>query len=137
MREPVLKDLYLFGALSRLRIGKILSLDWQNVNLEQRLIIVANSQGFSTKSGACRIVPMNIAVLEILAQRQHTKGFCNAVFHREGIRLQHSFAQHKYKEYVRRAKLTHDLHFHSLRHVFATWLVQGGMNIYEVQKLPK
>ncbi|MBI5475218.1 MAG: tyrosine-type recombinase/integrase [Ignavibacteriales bacterium] len=32
-------------------------------------------------------------------------------------------------------QLNSKLHFHSLRHTFATWLVQDGVNIYEVQKL--
>jgi site-specific recombinase XerD len=31
--------------------------------------------------------------------------------------------------------LSDKLHFHSLRHTFATWLVQSGVGIYEVQKL--
>lgn len=135
VREPVLKDLFLFAALTGLRLGEILSLDWQRVNLERRLIVVANSAGFSTKSGKCRIVPMNNAVLEILTRSEITRDFCDAVFHLKGIRLKHSYAQHKFKEYVRQAKLNDDLRFHSLRHTFATWLVQGGVNIYEVQKL--
>jgi site-specific recombinase XerD len=31
--------------------------------------------------------------------------------------------------------LPEDLHFHSLRHGFATLLVQSGVSLYEVQKL--
>lgn len=31
--------------------------------------------------------------------------------------------------------LSVDLHFHSLRRTFATWLAQNGAGIYEVQKL--
>ena len=34
-----------------------------------------------------------------------------------------------------KTELNNKLHFHSLRHTFATWLVQDGVNIYEVQKL--
>jgi site-specific recombinase XerD len=41
-----------------------------------------------------------------------------------------------FKKYVRRAKLSNGhLHFHSLRHTFASWLVQKGATLYEVQKL--
>jgi integrase len=135
VKEPVLKDVYIFAALTGLRLGEILSLDWQRVNLERRMIVVANSAGFSTKTGKSRVVPMNNAVLEILVRREATKGTCDAVFHLGGTRLKHSYVQHNFKRYVRRAKLNDDLRFHSLRHTFATWLVQGGVNIYEVQKL--
>ncbi len=31
--------------------------------------------------------------------------------------------------------MSEKLHFHSLRHTFATWLVQEGVSIYEVQQL--
>ncbi len=135
VREPVLKDVYIFAALTGLRLGEILSLDWERVNLERRMIVVANSAGFSTKTGKSRVVPMNNAVLEILTRRVATRGSCDAVFHLDGKRLKHSYVQHNFKRYVRRANLNDDLRFHSLRHTFATWLVQGGVNIYEVQKL--
>ena len=135
VQEPVLKDVYIFAALTGLRLGEILNLDWQRVNLERRMIVVANSAGFSTKTGKARVVPMNNAVLEIMVRREATKGSCDAVFHLGGRRLKHSYVQHNFKRYVRRAKLNDELRFHSLRHTFATWLVQGGVNIYEVQKL--
>lgn len=45
------------------------------------------------------------------------------------------FIVHKFKKLVRMAKLNDELHFHSLRHSFATWLVQKGVSIYQVSKL--
>ncbi len=45
------------------------------------------------------------------------------------------WVQHLFKRYVRDLKLPERLHFHSLRHTFASWLVQDGATLYEVQKL--
>ena len=45
------------------------------------------------------------------------------------------FVSKRFKIHARRVGLREDLHFHSLRHTFATWLVQEGVSIYEVQKL--
>jgi len=78
---------------------------------------------------------MSNAVFEMMAQRAVTKGFSESVFHSGGTGLKHSFVQRKFKRYVRQSGLNDALKFHSLRHTFATWLVQGGVNIYEVQKL--
>lgn len=38
-------------------------------------------------------------------------------------------------QYVHKLGLNEKLHFHSLRHTFASWLVQNGVSLYEVQKL--
>jgi site-specific recombinase XerD len=46
------------------------------------------------------------------------------------------WVSHKFKYYVYEARFSDDrLHFHSLRHTFASWLVQDGVSLYEVQKL--
>lgn len=42
---------------------------------------------------------------------------------------------HNFKKYVLKANINPKLHFHSLRHTFASWLVQKGISIYGVCKL--
>ena len=41
----------------------------------------------------------------------------------------------RFKQYIQRMEIDHSLHFHILRHTFASWLVQAGVPIYEVQAL--
>lgn len=57
------------------------------------------------------------------------------VFDRNGGRKTGSYIAHMFKKFVRKAGLNERLHFHSLRHTFATCLVQSGVSIYEIQKL--
>ena len=41
----------------------------------------------------------------------------------------------KFKYYISKMDIDQSLHFHILRHTFASWLVQSGVPIYEVQLL--
>ena len=135
VREQHLKELFLFAALTGLRQGEILNLEWTSIDLEHRLIFVVNSNGFLTKSGKCRVVPMSDYVFEMLSRRGLAREFSDKVFHRQGKKLTQSYVEHKFKRYLREVGLNDDLRFHSLRHTFATWLVQSGVGLYEVQKL--
>jgi site-specific recombinase XerD len=66
-----------------------------------------------------------------MAQRESS----DLVFARRGFQIGESFVSHRFKEYVRMAGLDERLHWHSLRHTFASWLVQDGVSLYAVQKL--
>ena len=67
----------------------------------------------------------------MLARRKEN-AISELVFHEKGRGLDR---KKLFKAYVIAAGLNDRLHFHSLRHTFATWLVQSGVGIYEVQKL--
>jgi len=135
VKEPLLRDLFTFAALTGLRQGEILSLRWSDVDLDQKVIFVANSASFSTKSGKCRTVPMNETVFRLLARLQASVHQPQHIFEREGKVLTQSYVSHKFKRYVRAAGLSEALKFHSLRHTFATWLAKRAASLYEVQTL--
>lgn len=134
VREPVLRDIYLFAVLTGMRQGEILKLSWSNVDFEHKLIQVASSGRFLTKTGKVRSIPMSDAVFELLSRRSLTSTG-QYVFHKDGFPVTASYVCHKFKKYVRKLGLSEGFRFHSLRHTFATWLVQDGVPIYEVQKL--
>jgi site-specific recombinase XerD len=79
-------------------------------------------------------VPINEVLRGLLLQKlQNRVG--EYIFSLGGSPIKPDFFTHKFKEAVRAAKLPEKLHVHSLRHTFATWLVQGGISIYEIQRL--
>jgi site-specific recombinase XerD len=135
VEEPVLKDVFLFAVLTGTRQGEILNLQWADIDFEQKIITISSTQRFATKTGNCRKVPMSETVLELLSRRQLTASFSPFVFHRKDLQLLPSYVQHKLKGYARKLGLSEKVRFDSLRHTFATWLVQEGVSIYEVQKL--
>jgi integrase len=133
--EPILRDLFILAALTGLRQGEILNLRWTDVDLGQKVILVANSAHFLTKSGRCRTVAMHEEVFSLLTRLRSTVQNAQYVFEKAGRPLTQSFVSHKFKRYVRAAGLPESLKFHSLRHTFATWLVQRSASLYEVQTL--
>ena len=134
VEDPDLRDLYICAVSTGLRLGELSSLQWTNVDFERGVINIRNSEQFTTKSGRNRTVPMNAQVLSIMQERQSRAG-SELVFHRNGRRMTKEYVSKGFRYYANKAALDKRLHFHSLRHTFASWLVAEGVSLYEVQKL--
>jgi site-specific recombinase XerD len=70
-----------------------------------------------------------------LLNARHGKSTSEYVFTLNDKQINAGWVTHRFKKYIRRAGLNDRLKFHSLRHTFATWLVQRGSTLFEVQKL--
>ncbi len=127
------RDLVTFAVCTMMRSGEIVSLTWDSVDLKRRLILVENRSDFRVKTTRPRVVPMNDWVFKFLATRARETGFVFTF--PDGRKLNVGYAGRKFKKFVRAAGLSERIHFHSLRHTGASWLVQDGVSIYAVQKL--
>ena len=134
INENWLKEIIVFAVLTGMRRGEILNLRWQDIDLQQKTIHIQSNPTFRTKQGKHRVIPMNEIVFNLLTGRK-VNSSCEYTFHLDGRKINDDYVTKKLKRYIRDSHLDGRLHFHSLRHTFATWLVQGGVNIYEVQKL--
>src|SRR5258708_37802793 len=132
--EKWFKDLVIMAVSTGLRRGELLNLQWKNVDFQRKLIHIQSDANFHTKQGKKRIVPLSDDALRILWAR-FDKMKSDFVFAQNGFKILESNATHKFKAYIKKAGLGQELHFHSLRHTFASWLVQDGVSLYEVQKL--
>jgi len=135
IKEQWLKDLILFTVTTGLRRAEVLNCQWKDVELDRRLVHIHSTPTFRVKCGKRRTIPLNGVATQILLAKRSRNESGDYVFTLNGRRLLPGFLTHKFKNYVCLAGLTRKLHFHSLRHTFATWLVQDGVSIYEVQKL--
>jgi integrase len=133
IKDQWFKDLITFAALTGLRRGEIINLRWRDVDFQRRLIYVQSTDTFTTKTGKRRTVPMNETVYQLLCSKSSSGG--ELVFTFDGSAIRPDLVTRKFRFAVRKAGLDRGLHFHSLRHTFATWLVQGSVGIYQVQKL--
>ena len=61
---------------------------------------------------------------------------CKNVFSKSGgIKFNNDYVTKNFKKAVRKAELNDKVHFHTLRHSFASRLVQRGASIYVVKEL--
>jgi integrase len=134
IKQDWFRNVVIVAVLTGMRRGEILNLRWSDVDLEKRVIKIESTGNFRTKMGKRRIVPMNPQVLWII---EHLDGTTKNefVFAYNGRRIQERTLSLRFKRLVRQLKLDDKMHFHSLRHTFASWLVQGGATLYEVQRL--
>lgn len=134
VEEPWLKDLVLFATMTGMRRGELVNLRWDDVDLERRLVSIHSRPDFKTKMGKRRTIPLSDAAYQVLIKRR-TLEAGDFVFTIGGTPISPSWVTHRFKHYVRRAKLPGALRFHHLRHTFASWLVQADTPIFAVQKL--
>lgn len=129
-----LSDLITLAACTGLRRGELVQLRWSDVDMGRRVLHVRSHGKFRTKNGKTRAVPLNPTAMSILLRRREdVEG--EFVFNVDGRSINARYLSRAFKKAVRRAKLDERLHLHSLRHTFASWLVQGNASLYQVQKL--
>lgn len=133
-----LKDLIVLAVSTGMRLGELLSLRWSAVDLDNRKLIVRNTASFRTKSGNERRVSLAQSALTLLTQRylQRSPSMNDLVIlTRAGNPIRVTYASSRFKHYVRLAKLADHIHFHSLRHTCASWLVMNGESLSVVQAI--
>jgi len=128
-----IKDLVRFAVNTGLRQMELLTLEWNQISFKDKYLILDNRNNL-TKSKKIRTVPLNLTALQIITERQIlSKG--QLVFTLNGNPIKQNYISKKFNNYIITAKLNPKLNFHSLRHTFASWLVQKGVSIYTISHL--
>ena len=122
--QPIVLLLLLTGA----RRGEVLKAQFDEFDLDQRIWRIPKS-----KSGHPRNVPLSRAAVELLRELQVS---ARGPFVCPNPRTQRPFRQVHYvwKRLLREADLP-DLRMHDLRHSFASFMVNRGRSLYEVQRI--
>jgi integrase len=131
------KRIVIFGVLTGLRRSEITNLQLSDINFAQKTLIVHSKADFKTKSGRRRIIAVSDTAMQILnTVRSCVNCQAEYIFTYKDKKIKPNLLTKKLKKAVKYSKLKDQrLHFHSLRHTFASWLAQKGTSIYEIQKL--
>jgi len=133
MNDKWLQPIVLFAAMSGARLGEILHLNWNQVDLVNRVALIQSSVSYQVKCGKVRSIPLNETACRVLMVLPSREGL---VFRgKRGGPANPNHVSRSFRRAARKAGLDKRLHFHSLRHTFASLLVQSGVSLYHVQKL--
>ena len=134
-KDSCVHDQALLSLHTGMRLGEIFNLTWQDVDLAQGMLTLRD-----TKNNQTRHAYLTHRVAEMLAQ-MHEDATCEWVFpDRNGNKARwlskafdRSIAEIGFNDDVTDPR--YRVSFHTLRHTFASRLVQSGVDLYRVQKL--
>ena len=122
MLKFIVPMLLLTGARKR----EVLDAQWKDIDFERQFWRIP-----STKSGRERYVPLSPSAIDLLDQIPQT---CDYIFANPKTLKPFESLQHGWNCARKRAGLN-DVRMHDLRHSFASFLVNAGCGLYEVQKI--
>jgi len=131
--SPALKAILLCALHTGMRKNEILSLEWDNVDLNKKLITLEHT---NTKSKKMRRIPINSALKKIIIEQKLKVGSSNYVFlsTKGSPYKRHDSLKQAFTGACRRAKIK-GLRFHDLRHTAATRMIESGASIVAVSRI--
>ncbi len=125
------RDLFTVAIYTGMRLNELTNLVTSQV-VGDRLIFS------SEKTVEFRSIKMNDVVREIVQSRVAYQGFIFS-YHSDRYgdvkKWKERRVQIRFKKFLKLTTLNQTLHFHCLRHTFASWLVQKGVHLQIVQEL--
>ena len=131
-RDRLLLALFAYAGLRR---SELLGLDWQDVDLERRLLKVRRAKGGRQRNVPIHpaLEPLFVDYLRVRAGDPEPALFVGV----QGKRLSQTILTQTFLRYARAAGVTERKRVtpHTLRHVFASELLRAGANLRQIQEL--
>jgi integrase len=125
---PHLASMAIFSLATGLRQSNVTGLRWDQIDLARRVSWVNASDSKSRRSFA---VPLNNTALEVLKRQKGQHNTHVFIYRGNPVTRCSTAAWSKAKD---RAKIE-DFRWHDWRHTWASWHVQNGTSLYELQEL--
>jgi integrase/recombinase XerC len=121
-----------------MRLSEVCALRWSDIDFESGFLTVRNRDGFITKSGHERRIPLvgdALAVLERLNSERKDDLDGPALTYGDGRPVRPEYASKRFKKFARLARVDERIKFHSLRHTCASWLIMKGVSPAIIQQI--
>ena len=114
--------------LTGARLSEVLNAQWKDFDTVAKVWTIEFN-----KSGKTRYVPLSDSAIQLIENMPRIEG-CPYSFANPQTKEPYTSIHYAWDTVRKRAGLA-DLRIHDLRHSFASFLVNGGRSIYEVQKI--
>jgi integrase len=134
-KQKIIYEMAMISLHCGLRAGEIFTLTWGDINLKEGTILIRDP-----KNNRNRIAFMTDKIKDIIISKKNGKNY-ELLFPKKGVQ--------KYREIPKLFRETIDelgfnngitdrrqkVVFHTLRHTYASWMVQNGEDLYTVKEL--
>lgn len=118
---------------SGLRISELLNLDISDINFDKKTIHVRNGKGNND-----RVTIISLKAIELLRTYMNIYKPKTSIFYSmkaRSSRLSQSYVQRAFKTLLEKANISTKAHVHTLRHSFATHLLDQQTNLFTIMRL--
>lgn len=145
------KDYYHYGIVislfTGLRLGELLALTWQDVDFKNKLIYITKTYNLAIKDHKCitiqdcpktqssiREIPLSKKLMEVLQELKTQTKSEFVVSSKKGTQVLPRAYQKSFETLLKNLCIKH-YGFHSLRHTFATRLLESGIDVKTISEL--
>lgn len=123
---PIIKANVFLG----LRAGELVNLRWEHIDFERKTLTVSNGDGFRTKSGKERVLPLSEPVIRILERMDKSTEYVFPNY--GGKKLHRQYLSRSFKHFALKAGL--NVNFHTTRHTAASWLAKANCGVEAIRR---
>ncbi len=121
------KDVIMVALYTGSRRGEVMALRFKDIDMIGGIIRL-----YQEKTGKKKEIPMNKELIPIFIRKM---GEVGQSMDDKLFNITANWVTHKFKKILRKLGYSEDLRFHSLRHSFATYLLQSGVPLIKVSML--
>lgn len=116
-----------------LRLNDVASLKVSDIDSKKMQLLIRDGKG--SKDRYAILSQTNLKILRDYWKAYHPKEWLFYSRNHTDTHITSRAIQNIFRKYIKKAKITKNVTVHSLRHSFATHLLESGTNIYHIKKL--